>query len=107
MEFYMNRLADLLKENNIKVTVAVYPWPDQIRNDELCPRYVLFWAEWCRRRGINFVDLFPTFMARRAEKGWEWVLEEYYIPGDIHWNEEGHRLIADDFLHRYGNHPGR
>ena len=107
MEFYMNRLYELLEKNNIKLMVAVYPWPDQIRNGELRPRPVSFWEDWCSRKEVEFIDIFPAFMDRRAEKGWQWVLDEYYIPGDIHWNEEGHSLIADDFLHRYGNHPGR
>jgi hypothetical protein len=29
------------------------------------------------------------------------------IPGDVHWNEEGHRLIADGFLEHYGRNPSR
>ena len=27
-----------------------------------------------------------------------YVLEEYFIPGDVHWNERGHELIVEGFL---------
>lgn len=99
MELYMNKLEELLKEHNIKLTVAVYPWPDQIINGDLCSSHVVFWQEWCAKKKVKFIDYFPYFVTGKTKKERFDVLRRYFIDGDVHWNEEGNRLIAEVFLH--------
>ncbi len=102
MRTYMDRLLELLGAHNIKLTVAVYPWPDQIMRGDLHSRQVSFWREWESANEVPFLNYFPNFvkpespMAERKK-----MLTRYFIEGDVHWNEAGHRLIAEGFLKHY------
>jgi hypothetical protein len=92
---HMNQLAELLGQQKIRLTVAVYPWPDQIRRGDLHSLQVSFWKQWAAEKGAGFIDLFPRFVD--PGHGRE-VLERDYVRGDIHWNEAGHQVVASDFL---------
>jgi hypothetical protein len=98
----MDRLHALVSGHGIALTVAVYPWPDQIRHEDLKSKQVEFWRSWAASHGAGFIDCFPRFIG--AAKPDE-VLERYFIRGDVHWNEAGHRVIADGFLEHYGRNP--
>ncbi len=91
----MDLLAALLGQHGIRLTVAVYPWPDQIRRGDLQSLQVSFWKQWAAGKGAGFVDHFPRFVdpARGRE-----VLARDFIRDDIHWNEAGHQAVADGFL---------
>jgi hypothetical protein len=91
----MDRLATLLQSHHIPLTLVVYPWPAQVKEDdpEDNPQ-VRFWKEWSTRNGADFINLFPLF----AGASWEETIKTYFIPGDVHWNREGNRIIADAFL---------
>jgi lysophospholipase L1-like esterase len=93
----MDGLLSLLKKHGIGLTLAVYPWPDQLFRDPLAPRHVDFWRDWSRARGVPFINLFPVFTKGKPRD----VLERYFIPYDFHWNAEGHRLVAETFLGQY------
>lgn len=102
MQFYMDKLDDLLKKSNIQLTVAVYPWPVQIMCQDLNSTQVAFWDAWCKRHGVNFINYFPYFVTGKTEKDRKQVIDKYFIKNNIHWDKEGHRLIADIFLSDYG-----
>ena len=95
---HLSSLLRLLKNHGIKLTLAVYPWPDQIINHDLHSRHVAFWQEWAIENNVNFLNYFPHFINERNR---EEILETYFIPGDIHWNATGHQLIARIFLNSY------
>lgn len=90
----MDRLSDLLKRHGIALTVAVYPWPDQIFKDPQAVRHQDYWHEWAKNHDAQFVSLFPAFTEGAPRE----TLARYFIPGDFHWNAEGHRLAAKAFL---------
>lgn len=92
---HMDALANLLKSRRIKLTVAVYPWPDQIARRDLPSKQETFWREWSQRNGARFIDYFPSFLGQGSP---DEALRACFIPGDVHWNAEGHRRIADGFL---------
>jgi len=98
----MDRLHDLVRRHGIALTVAVYPWPDQIRHRDLGSKQVTSWSEWAAAHGAGFIDHFPRFIGASPP---DEVLDRYFIPGDVHWNEEGHRLIAERFLEYYERRP--
>ncbi len=95
---HMDQLLALCRERGIRLTVAVYPWPDQIVTRDLDSRQVRFWREWCTARDVAFLDLFPEFIdgTPAAE-----VLARDFITNDVHWNEAGHRRVAEAFLRDY------
>jgi len=91
----MDLLADLLAQHGIRLTVAVYPWPDQVRRGDLQSLQATFWKQWAADRGAGFLDYFPRFIgAARSDE----VLARDFIRGDIHWNEAGHQVVAEGFL---------
>ncbi len=98
---HMDELHAALRRHGVDLTVAVYPWPDQIRVHDVDSRQSRFWREWCAARGARFVDLFPRFAGGAPDA----IVRRYYIPGDIHWNADGHRLVADGLLEALA--PGR
>lgn len=93
----MDKLYRLCKDNNVKITIAVYPWPEQILNRDLQSRQVTFWKEFSEKRDINFINYFPGFIDTVESQA---VVDRYFIKGDVHWNENGNRLIADTLLAR-------
>ncbi|MCA9472612.1 MAG: hypothetical protein MRJ96_00820 [Nitrospirales bacterium] len=92
----MERLYRLLQDHQIGMTLAVYPWPDQIVHNDLYSRQVIVWQAWARERSVNFLNLFPLFISRDGEA--KQVIERYFIEGDVHWNEDGHRVVAQALL---------
>ena len=88
---HMEELYWLLRERGIGLTIAVYPWPDQILRQDLDSIQVRFWQSWANRHQITLLNFFPDFIDDRQAMD---VIREYFIPGDTHWNEQGHRLIA-------------
>ncbi|MCX5848463.1 MAG: hypothetical protein NTW65_03320 [Deltaproteobacteria bacterium] len=98
---YMDKLHILLQSNGISLTVAVYPWPDQILSDSLDSIQVLYWRKWCAEHDAHFINYFPHFLTGRTKKEKEKVIDKYYIRNDIHFNKDGHKLIANVFLDNY------
>ena len=94
----MTKLSDFLSKRNIGLTVAVYPWPDQIVRKDLDSRQVIFWRNWTAKNNAKFLNLFPSFIdGRPAEE----VYQKYFIPHDYHFNEQGHEMVAEKFLELY------
>jgi len=101
--FYMDLLFKLLRQHEIKLTIAVYPWPDQIINNDLNSIQVVFWKNWAKKRDVGFLNYFPCFIKVNRESDNILILEKLFIQGDVHWNEAGHKLIAENFLSFYMN----
>lgn len=94
----MDGLAKMLSAKNIGLTVAVYPWPNQITHRDLNSRQVTHWREWAAGAGANFLNLFPLFInSEAAEK----VIDRYYLEHDVHFNEQGHAVVAKAFLEQF------
>ncbi|NQV85094.1 MAG: hypothetical protein HQ494_14885 [Rhodospirillales bacterium] len=95
----MTKLRKFLTKRNINLTVAVYPWPDQIVRKDLDSRQVKFWREWTAKNDAKFLNLFPSFIDGRPPED---VYKKYFIPFDYHFNEQGHEMVAAKFLEQFG-----
>ncbi|MEZ6036587.1 MAG: GDSL-type esterase/lipase family protein [Planctomycetota bacterium] len=94
-DHYLTLLRDYVAALGVPMTLVVYPWPDQVRRHEVDCRQRTYWAEWCARHGVQFVDLFPAFLdAGPAEQ----VLRDCFIKEDMHWNPRGHEVVARELL---------
>lgn len=91
----MSMLAELAKRHGIKLTVGVYPWPDQIMHRDIDSIQVKFWRDWADKRGAGFVNLFPLFIngADPTE-----VITKNYFQHDFHFNAAGHALVGKYLL---------
>lgn len=93
----MDGLLAMLRDSGIAMTLAVYPWPDQLFHDRQAPRHQGFWKGWAADRKVSFINLFPAFTKDKPRA----VLERYFIPFDFHWNAKGHKLVAKSFLEKF------
>ncbi len=91
-ENHLQKLADLCKEKNIKLTLVIYPWFDIIEKND---RHVNTWTDFTTKNNIPLVNLFPVFSQKAKEISLEEVKKTYFLEGDVHWNAEGNRLIAE------------
>jgi uncharacterized protein YneF (UPF0154 family) len=102
----MNQLYELLKKNNIKLSIVVYPWPQTILYDKRENLMKTTWENFCKDKCANFINTFPLFMNdddddddEKSKKNL--IIKKYYQLGDIHFNPEGHKLIADYFIKNF------
>jgi hypothetical protein len=91
----MTRLALDLKARNVPLTLVVYPWPQQVKAGSKPSRAETEWASWAKENGVQFISLFPVFINQAPA---EEIIQNYYWKNDAHWNEEGHRLVAQALL---------
>lgn len=93
----MKKLVDLTKQHNIKLTIIVYPWREQVKANDLDSRQVKVWQQFAQENQIRFINLFPDYI--EAAKGdYETFYKTYFIQGDVHWNEAGNKIMADKLM---------
>ena len=97
----MTKLSDLLASRNIPLTIVVYPWAQQIAQNDRDSKQVRLWREFCPGHCKAFIDLFPAvFAAADADKDW---YEHLYIVGDDHFSAQGNRLMYEELAKRLLN----
>ena len=93
---YMTELADYTSAKGIALSVVVYPWPGQIVHEDLLNnRHEQIWADFCKHKCHSFISLFPEFHSELSVSDTMDVIEKYYFPGDVHFNKQGNKLIAN------------
>lgn len=95
----MTLLAQQLKKLGVPLTLVVYPWPQQVKAGTKPSRSETEWASWAKENGVQFISLFPVFVNQEPA---EEVIQKYYWKNDAHWNEEGHRMVAEALLRPEG-----
>ena len=91
-----------MRKRNIDLTIAVYPWPSQVWFDDLNSMQVNIWKKWAKNNNVEFINYFPDFVAKDLDNTEKLqILEKYYIPGDVHFNNEGHQVLANKFIKTY------
>ena len=97
----LDKIHALCKENNIKLSVGVYPWPGQVLFDPKESKQVKIWQKFCTDKCTHFYNSFPTLSNLAEVSTKQDVINKYYFIGDVHFNEAGNKLIATDFLKIY------
>ena len=106
MKERMDQLLRLARSHDIKMTIAVYPWPTQIYSRDLDSIQVKIWSEWAEKNRVGFINLFPAFVSM-DEKTNRRTLETYFFPQDMHWNAAGHEKVANEFLLQFNLEPSQ
>jgi hypothetical protein len=88
----LDRIVALCREWQCRVTLVVYPWPDNVAAGDRDSLQVRHWRDWSRARGVRFVDGFAPFFREPADV----AIGRYFIPGDVHFTEAGNRLLFDE-----------
>lgn len=87
----MAKLAELCRQKDVRLRLAVHPWQTQVMKQDTLDYYVRSWKEFCNSENLDFINLFPVFI--NGENPFT-VTETCYIHNDNHWNEEGHERVA-------------
>jgi len=94
----MELLRDLVRKHAVRLTVVVYPWPNQIAAGDRDSRQVQYWRTWTAANGADFIDLFGEFFDGGDPAV---AIRNYYIEGDYHFNAAGHQRVAAAMLQRH------
>ena len=94
----MGKLSDLLASRGIPLTIVVYPWAQQIAQNDRDSRQVRIWRDFCPTRCKAFIDLFPPYFAI-ADRDKDWY-EHLYIIGDDHFSVAGNRVLYEELAKR-------
>ena len=99
----MELVFDLLKKNNIQMSLAVYPWPDTLYYDKSKNIHYQMWKNFCYLKCKNFYDFNKIFFNKLINSNKNKVITDYYIEGDFHFNRAGSKIIADELFKQYFN----
>ena len=95
----MSKLFELLKKNQIKLSLVVYPWPQQLQYDKRNSKHVKMWKSFCEGKCHKFINFFLIF---EEEKNlFLEVYKKYYFWNDVHFNAKGNRIIAQKLLKEF------
>ena len=97
----MEKIYSMLRKNNIQMSIAVYPWPQQLKNDNVNSKHVVMWEKFCETKCNNFINYFPLFFNEKEEKSFLEVYKKYYFWNDIHFNLEGNKLISKKLIEKF------
>ena len=88
----MDRIVALCREWQCRITLVVYPWPDNVAAGDRNSIQVTHWRQWAASRGVRFVDGFAPFFREPAAV----AVSKYFIQGDAHFTPQGHRLLFEE-----------
>ncbi|MCD4731432.1 MAG: hypothetical protein K8R74_12575 [Bacteroidales bacterium] len=94
-KWHMVALADLCKHHGIKMTISIHPWPIQIVARDWNSIQVQFWEKFASDYDVNFINFFPILQKESETIN---TIKEYYFSGDVHFNDKGHKLIANELI---------
>ncbi len=96
-KIYLNKIFELSKKNNFKLSLAVYPWPAQILFDEDTGRkkFGNIWKNFCIEKCEYFINYLDKFHDLKTKIGKTEVVEKYYLKDDVHFNKKGNLLISN------------
>ena len=97
----MTELYQILRKKNIKLSLAVYPWPQQIENDKVNSVHVKMWKEFCINKCENFINFFPFFFDEKNKTSFLEVYKRYYFWNDVHFNARGNKVIAEKLIEKF------
>ncbi len=97
----MTILFKLLKKNEIKLSLAVYPWPQQLQFDKRNSKHVKMWRNFCKKKCHKFIDFFPYFFDEKEKNSFLEVYKKYYFWNDVHFNALGNKIIAERLIKEF------
>ena len=100
--YNMSLLKNLLDENQAKLTIVVYPWFSQIYHNDLESIQVKIWEEFSKKNGNQFINLFPFFINNEHNNlPIQKKILKNFIPFDVHWNQNGSKIVFENFIKNF------
>jgi hypothetical protein len=96
----LDKIVELCREWECRFTLVVYPWPENVAAGDRDSIQVRHWRAWAASRNVRFIDGFAPFFREPADV----ALRKYFIAGDVHFTELGHRLLFDEVRSAVGDY---
>ena len=93
-EKYLNKLVNLLRENNINFNFILYPHPSQIVYEDKFHKP--YWIKWAKKNNIKYISLYEDFKSENPKQ----VTLETFIFGDLHWNKKGTQIVFNSIINQ-------
>lgn len=92
---YLDKIFELSKKGDFKISIAIYPWPAQIMFDEDTGRekFGRLWKEYCDGKCEYFLNYLEKFHILKNEIGNAEVKNKYFLKDDVHFNKDGNIII--------------
>ena len=100
---FMEMTYELLRKNDIKMSVGIYPWPAQILYDNGQSKIVTLMNNFCMNKCEFFFNNFTDFFDETTFIDKEKIISKYYIEGDVHFNSLGNEKIFRNFERIFRN----
>ena len=97
MVSHMEKLYEILSQNNIKLSLAVYPWPHQLKNDVVNSIHVKIWRNSVKINAKILLIIFQFFDEMNNSSYLE-TYKKYYFKNDPHFNKIGHKVLANKLI---------
>jgi hypothetical protein len=94
----IRRLLEFARQRDIRISLVVYPWPDQLIHEAGTSRQESIWRQFSKANGMAFLNLFAAF---------EGTEKSNFVDGDVHWNAAGHTLVANRLTAFWCAHSAR
>ena len=98
---HMEELYKILLKKNIKLSLAVYPWPHQLKNDVIESLHVTIWRDFCINKCEKFINYFPIFFEEMNNTSFLDIYKKYFFKNDPHFNKIGHKILADKLIQEF------
>ena len=98
---FLNLTYELLKKNNIKMSVGIYPWPAQILYDNENSKVVSLIKEFCLNKCEYLFNNFTFFFNELEKTDKQTLISKYYIKDDVHFNALGNEKLYQNFIERF------
>ena len=96
----MENLYKLLLDNEIKMSIGIYPWPAQLVeldiNSEKINEQSKIWNNFCQNKCFHFIDMFEIYKNLLQKNNVTDLYNNFYISGDVHFNKNGNLLIYNE-----------
>jgi hypothetical protein len=89
-------ISSIAHENKSDLWILIYPWPAQLQHPSTIFDWEKFNVDMCHDiqcRGV--INTFPRFRSFTGSNDW---YEKLFIHGDVHFNQFGNQVIADEIL---------
>ena len=96
----LDKIVDMCREWDCRMTLVVYPWPESVAAGDRDGVQVRHWRDWAAQRHVRFIDGFAPFFREPANV----ALRKYFIAGDVHFSELGHRLLFEELRTEIGDY---
>ena len=87
---YLSKLFKIFEKKKVKSYLIIYPNPGQIFYSTK-DNHIKYWENWSLKNDVNLINLYKYFNDTPKNE----AIKNLFIPGDVHWNKEGHLLIFE------------